>query len=71
MADLLDAYRAYFRSVYDVYIQIERRFDHELDLTWIGVELATSDAETSVDRFSSEPSAARTASGLVEAALAS
>jgi uncharacterized membrane protein YccC len=71
IANMLEAYRAYFRAVHQTYMQIEGNFEHELDRTRIGARLARSNAEASVDRFSSEPGTSTDAASLVAGMLAS
>jgi uncharacterized membrane protein YccC len=55
LAALLDAYRNYFRTVRDAYVQHERSFARELDRARLAARLARSNAEASIERFASEP----------------
>jgi uncharacterized membrane protein YccC len=71
MANLLDAYRAYFRAVREAYVEIEQDFERELDRARIAARLARSNAEASVARFSTEPGASTQAVALVQSMLAS
>jgi len=55
MADLLDAYRGYFRAVSNAYLEPEKSFAAELDRTRMAARLARSNLEAAAIRLHSEP----------------
>lgn len=55
LARLLDAYRAYFRTLSDAYILTGQTFAAELDRARQAARLARSNAEASVARLATEP----------------
>jgi uncharacterized membrane protein YccC len=55
LAQMLDAYRAYFRTIREGYIQHAADFEAALDRTRIAARLARSNLEASLDRLSAEP----------------
>ncbi len=55
MAQMLDAYREYFRTVRESYLAPDKPFAHELDRTRLDGRRARSNFEASVDRLSAEP----------------
>jgi uncharacterized membrane protein YccC len=55
LADMLEAYRLYFQTVRDAYLQPDRNFDAVLDSTRLAGRLARSNAEASIARLASEP----------------
>ncbi len=57
MAQLLDAYRHYFRAVREGYVRLDDSFAQELEQTRVAGRLARSNLEASVDRLMAEPGA--------------
>jgi uncharacterized membrane protein YccC len=55
MAQLLDAYRQYFRAIRESYLALDKYFAQELDRTRLAARRARSNVEASVDRLSAEP----------------
>lgn len=58
MAQLLDAYRRYFRAIRESYLSGELNLAQELDRARLGSRRARSNAEASADRLSAEPGVA-------------
>jgi uncharacterized membrane protein YccC len=71
IADLLDAYRAYFSTVCEAYIHTSEGLEHDLDRTRNAARVARSNAQASIDRFRNEPGASKKAVPLAEGILAS
>ncbi|MCZ2076483.1 MAG: FUSC family protein [Bryobacterales bacterium] len=71
LARLLDAYRAYFRTVRLAYAQPEQSFARELDRVRNEGRLARSNLEASVERFGSEPGVSANAVQRLNTILAS
>jgi uncharacterized membrane protein YccC len=71
MADMLDAYRNYFRVIRESYLQPDGSFAQALDSARLAGRLARANLEASVDRLSSEPGASPEALSLLSAMLAS
>jgi uncharacterized membrane protein YccC len=55
MAQMLDAYRAYFRAIRESYIQPEASFEDALDRARLAGRRARSNLEASFDRLRAEP----------------
>jgi uncharacterized membrane protein YccC len=55
MAQMLDAYRLYFRAIRESYLALDKSFAHELDRTRFAARRARSNIEASVDRLTAEP----------------
>jgi uncharacterized membrane protein YccC len=55
MAQMLDAYREYFRVIRESYIQPEASFEDALDRARLAARLARSNLEASFDRLRTEP----------------
>jgi len=55
LADLFDAYRAYFRAVTNAYLEPEKSFAAELDRVRMAARLARSNLEAAATRLHSEP----------------
>jgi uncharacterized membrane protein YccC len=55
LADMLDAYRAYFQAVRDAYLKPEDNFNIRLDQVRLAARLARSNAEASIARLAGEP----------------
>jgi uncharacterized membrane protein YccC len=55
MAQLIDAYREYFRLIRESYMNPGRSYDNELDGARLAGRLARSNLEATVDRASAEP----------------
>src|SRR5262249_56856754 len=55
LAQLLDAYRNYFRAVRESYLRPETSFAAELDRTRLAGRLARYNLEASIHRLSAEP----------------
>jgi uncharacterized membrane protein YccC len=71
LANLLDAYRDYFRVVREAYTHPERSFGRELDRVRLAARLARSNAEASIERFVAEPGTPPEAVQRLNAVLAS
>jgi uncharacterized membrane protein YccC len=71
MADMLDAYRNYFRVIRENYLQPDDSFVQALDRARLAGRLARANLEASVDRLSSEPGASPESLSLLNAMLAS
>ena len=71
MAQMLDAYRDYFRAIREGYLNPKISFAGELDRTRAAGRLARSNLEASIDRLSAEPGASEPALSLLTAMLAS
>jgi uncharacterized membrane protein YccC len=71
MAQMLDAYRHYFRAVREAYVQPDTPFGPELDRARLAARLARSNLEASFDRFSAEPGASPESVRLLSGMLAS
>lgn len=59
IAQLLDAYRAYFRAIRESYIRQDPSPPHELDRTRLAARLARSNLEASAERLLAEPGTSR------------
>jgi uncharacterized membrane protein YccC len=71
LANMVDAYRAYFRSVREAYVHPNAHSDHTADHARLAARLARSNVEASLERFAAEPGTAAAALGAVNAMLAS
>jgi uncharacterized membrane protein YccC len=71
MANLLDAYRAYFRSVSEAYVRAETAAPPDLDSLRQNARLARSNMEASLDRLSAEPRVERSQMQLGQGLLSS
>lgn len=56
-AQMLDAYRAYFRGISELYQRPDGNWDDQLNSLRLDARLARSNVEASVDRLSAEPAA--------------
>lgn len=70
MAQMLDAYRKYFRAVRESYVNPSSQSSQELDKTRVQGRLARSNLEASVDRLSAEPGVSVQTLNLLNAMLA-
>ena len=71
MAEMLDAYRNYFRAIRESYLEPDGSFAQALDRARLAGRLARANLEASVDRLSSEPGASTETLSLLSAMLAS
>jgi uncharacterized membrane protein YccC len=71
IAQLLDAYRNYFRAVREGYLRPEMSFAADLDRTRLAGRLARSNLEASIDRLSVEPGVSAARLNLLSGMLAS
>jgi uncharacterized membrane protein YccC len=71
MAQLLDAYRNYFRAIRLGYLRTEASLAGELDRTRLAGRLARSNLEASIDRLSVEPGVPAASVNLLSGMLAS
>jgi uncharacterized membrane protein YccC len=71
LARMLDAYRVYFRTVADAYLNLDRSYDWEMERARIAARRARSNLEASFDRLSAEPGTPPDSVRTVSAALAS
>jgi uncharacterized membrane protein YccC len=71
MAQMLDAYRNYFRAVRESYLRPETSFAAELDRTRLAGRLARSNLVASIDRLSVEPGVSTASVNLLSGMLAS
>lgn len=71
LANMLDAYFAYFQVIADAYQSPDRTMTDQLHRVRLGARLARSDAEASVDRVSAEPGIREARMQLLSAMLAS
>jgi uncharacterized membrane protein YccC len=71
MAQMLDAYREYFRAIRELYIRQAEPVPRELDRVRLAARLARSNLEASIDRFSAEPGSSPTSRKLLSGVLAS
>ncbi|MEO7653541.1 MAG: FUSC family protein, partial [Bryobacteraceae bacterium] len=71
LAQLLDAYREYFRAVRDAYTRPDAALSSELDGTRLAGRLARSNLEASIDRLMSEPGTGAAAMARLTSVLAS
>lgn len=71
IAEMLDAYREYFRAVRESYITPDKSFARELDRTRLSARRARSNLEASVNRLSAEPGASPESVKSLSALLAS
>src|SRR5437016_1039763 len=55
IAELLDAYRKYFHSLAESYVQNETSTARELDRVRLGARMARTNLEASIDRMGAEP----------------
>jgi len=55
LAQMLDAYRGYFRAIREGYVKPDVPSAYELDRTRLACRLARSNIEASIDRLSAEP----------------
>ncbi len=70
LAQMLDAYRAYFRTIRENYLQTGIAAANELERTRVAGRLARSNLEASVDRWSGEPGNTTATKTLLAAILA-
>jgi uncharacterized membrane protein YccC len=70
LAQMLDAYRAYFRAIRESYLQTGVAHADELERTRAAGRLARSNLEASVDRWSGEPGNTTATTTLLAAILA-
>ena len=71
MAQMLDAYREYFRAIRELYIRQARPVPRDLDRARLAARLARSNLEASIDRFSAEPGSSASSRKLLSGILAS
>jgi uncharacterized membrane protein YccC len=71
MAQMLDAYRDYFRAIQQSYVQPDAPRAEQLDRTRLAARRARSNLEASLDRLRTEPGATPAALGALAAMLAS
>jgi uncharacterized membrane protein YccC len=71
MAQMLDAYRNYFRAIRESYLRPEVSLASELDRARVGGRLARSNLEASIDRSSGEPGSSAESVNLLGGMLAS
>ncbi len=71
IAQMLDAYRQYFRTIRESYMKPETPFEHELDRTRGAARLARSNLEASFDRLVAEPGTSPESVRLLSGILAS
>jgi uncharacterized membrane protein YccC len=71
LANLLDAYREYFRAVRESYERPEAALARRLDASRLAARLARSNLEASIDRLSVEPGTSDETLGSLNAILAS
>jgi uncharacterized membrane protein YccC len=71
LAQMLDAYRIYFRAIREAYIQPDAPLSEELDRARMGARLARSNFEASFDRLSAEPGVSQRTTGSFGTILAS
>jgi uncharacterized membrane protein YccC len=70
MADMLEAYRAYFHAVVEAHLQGNSRNETELNRARLAVRLARSNMEASADRLRAEPGTSAEKVHLLTAMLA-
>ncbi len=71
MAQMLDAYRQYFRAIRESYLALDKSSAHELDRTRVAARRARSNIEASVDRLTAEPGISAESMQMLRAMLAS
>jgi uncharacterized membrane protein YccC len=71
LAQVLDAYREYFRRVRDAYLHPDENRAHDLDAGRLNARRARTNLEGSVERFRSEPGVGPDAVALLASILAS
>ena len=71
LANLLDAYRLYFRSVREAFMEPGESFASKLEQTRTAGRLARSNAEASIDRVAAEPGASAEKISCLHAILSS
>ena len=71
LAQMLDAYRAYFHVLRETYASPESPLSHELDRTRLAGRLARSNLEASIERLSAEPGTSAERVSLLGGMLAS
>jgi len=71
IAQMLDAYRAYFRAIQELYVSQAEPVPRELDRARFAARLARSNLEASIDRLSAEPGTSPTTRKLLAGVLAS
>lgn len=71
LAQMLDAYRRYFRAIREGYLQPDSLETQELDRSRVAARLARSNLEASFDRFTTEPGATAERVSLLSGILAS
>ena len=71
LAQMLDAYRAYFRAIADAYQRRETQPDTEMDSLRLAARLARSNVEASAARVTAEPGISARRLHLINAILAS
>lgn len=71
MAQMLDAYREYFRAIRESYIQPEASFEDALDRARLAARRARSNLEASFDRLRAEPGTAPQTMAALSGMLAS
>ena len=70
LAQMLDAYREYFRAIRDAYAKPDLALPRELDGTRLTGRLARSNLEASIDRLVAEPGTSAAAIALLTSVLA-
>jgi uncharacterized membrane protein YccC len=71
MAQMLDAYRNYFRAIKESYVRGDAQVSAELDRARAAARLARSNLEASIDRLSAEPGTSAETLKLLSGILAS
>jgi uncharacterized membrane protein YccC len=71
MAQMLDAFRSYFRTIRESYLRPDVSLASQLDRTRVAGRLARSNLEASIDRSTAEPGSSAESVNLLEAMLAS
>jgi uncharacterized membrane protein YccC len=71
IAQMLDAYREYFRTIRECYITLAQPVPRELDRVRLAARLARSNLEASIDRLSAEPGSSPASRKLLAGILAS
>ena len=71
MAQMLDAYRQYFRAIRESYLALDKSFAQELDRTRLAARRGRSNFEASVDRLIGEPGISAGTVQVLRAMLAS
>jgi len=71
LAQMLDAYRQYFRAIRESYLAFDKSSADELDRTRVAARRARSNIEASVDRLTAEPGISAESMQMLRAMLAS